>query len=619
MGDVSYLALVQNIALLLASALVFDISSVYFYEDDRAGRRWQAWSRKLLFGLLLGLISMAVMLTPWQLFPGIRIDTRSVLLGISGLFFGPVPTLIAMCIAIGFRISLGGAGTLAGVLIILESGLIGMAWRRLRKAPLSGFRWFELYAIGILIHLVMLACIYALPLETAIQVLSAITLPVMVLFPVGTALLGVLLRNRLRRQKMFEELTRTTRRLNDTQLLTRMGGWEWDVEKKSMFWTDEVYRIHGMNPSKYPPESTDLVNKSLACYHPDVRDTLLRDFENCGKNGQPYDHEFRFTSLQGEPKWVHTKGEAVIENGKIIRVVGNIMDITERKEAEQELLQARNELQRLLDETRESRQALLSVVEDQKEAEEEILKLNTELEQRVRDRTAQLEMVNRELESFSYSVSHDLRAPLRALNGFSDALISDYGDTLDRQGKVYLTKIQDASILMGKLIDDLLNLSRITRSEMNFSVVDLSQIAGEICAELASQNPDHPSKFNVTPGLRAKADAGMIRIALSNLLQNALKYSGKRDESVVDFGVIHQSGIPAYFVRDNGAGFKMDFVDKLFSPFQRLHKASEFSGTGIGLSIVKRIINRHGGRIWAEAAVDQGATFYFTLWEKPPG
>ncbi len=596
-SEINYLALVQNIALLLASALVIDISSQQFRDKYRAEVRWQRWLKQVFFGLLLGAIGAVVMLTPWQVFPDIRIDTRSVLLGIAGLFFGPAPTLIAMGITVAFRVFLGGAGTLAGVLIILESGLVGLIWRRLRKAPLDGMRWYELYTIGIIIHLVMLACIFALPLETAIEVLSAITLPVMVLFPVGTALLGIILRNRLRRQKLFDELSVTTRRLNDTQSMTKVGGWEWDIEKQSMFWTDEVYRIHGMNPAEIPPESTDLIKLSLACYHPDGRDIIFRDFMNCVKTGQPYDHEFPFTTWKVEPRWIRTKAEAVFDNGKIIRVVGNIMDVTERKEAEQELLQARNELQRLLDETRQSRQSLLSVVEDQKEAEEEILKLNTELEQRVRDRTAQLEIVNRELESFSYSVSHDLRAPLRTLNGFSDALVSDYQDILDEQGRAYLTQIQDASILMGKLIDDLLNLSRITRSEMNISDVNLSQIVGEICAELASQNPEHPSRFNIAPGLSARVDAGMIKIALSNLLQNALKYSSKRDESVIDFGTRKQQGQVVYFIRDNGAGFNMKFVDKLFNPFQRLHKASEFSGTGIGLSIVKRIINRHGGRI----------------------
>ncbi len=300
--------------------------------------------------------------------------------------------------------------------------------------------------------------------------------------------------------------------------------------------------------------------------------------------------------------------------GKNVRTV-EFRDITEQKLAEEKIREDQVELERLLEEAERSHQALLSVVEDQKEAQEQVQRLNAELEQRVQDRTAQLKAVNQELEAFSYSVSHDLRAPLRALDGFSSALISDYQETLDVQGRHYLARIQEASRRMGQLIEDLLNLSRISRREVKLNHVDLSQLARQIADDLKTQSPTQSVEFNISPGLIVQADPGLLKIALENLLHNALKYSSKKEIALIQVGVLGQPGPDGrvFYVRDNGAGFDMAYVDKLFTPFQRLHGTQEFSGTGIGLSIVQRIITRHGGRIWTEAAVNQGATFYFTL------
>jgi signal transduction histidine kinase/CheY-like chemotaxis protein len=287
--------------------------------------------------------------------------------------------------------------------------------------------------------------------------------------------------------------------------------------------------------------------------------------------------------------------------------------ITERKIAEERIRSAQIELQNLVVETEHSRQALLSVVEDQKNAEEQIRRLNAELEQRVKERTAQLEAANHELEAFSYSVSHDLRAPLRALDGFSEALLSDYQGKLDELGQQYLIHIQEASRRMAELIEDLLKLSRITRSGIDLSQVDLSLIARQAADDLRSQFPDRQMDFVIAPDLSVTADPNLLKIVLANLLGNAVKFTSKQEIAHIQVGVLEQSGTRVIFVRDNGAGFDMAYADKLFNPFQRLHSASEFSGTGIGLTIVQRIIARHGGRIWAEASVNQGATFYFTL------
>jgi len=251
---------------------------------------------------------------------------------------------------------------------------------------------------------------------------------------------------------------------------------------------------------------------------------------------------------------------------------------------------------------------------ERKQAEEHIVELNAKLEQRVADRTVQLQASVKELEAFAYSVSHDLRTPLRSIDGFSKEVLEQYGNKLDPHAKSDLERVRAASQHMGRLIDDLLNLSRLTRSEMTWQTVDLSAVAEAVAAQLQKSQPERKVQFLIASGLKVQGDANLLRIALDNLLINAWKFSRKRPEARIEFGqTISPEGEPVYFVRDNGAGFDMTYVNKLFGPFQRLHVASEFEGTGIGLTIVQRIVQRHGGRVWAEGAVGKGATFYFTL------
>jgi len=244
----------------------------------------------------------------------------------------------------------------------------------------------------------------------------------------------------------------------------------------------------------------------------------------------------------------------------------------------------------------------------------EVHQLKKELEQRVVERTAQLQAANTELDAFIYSVSHDLRAPLRSIGGFSQILLEDYAGSLDEESQGYLRRIQAATHRMGQLIDDLLELSRLTRREMSYTVVDLSAAAREIMAELRTTQQDRQVECNIKKGVVAKGDAHLLRVVLDNLLRNAWKFTESHPCAKIEFGTKqHRNGEKVYFVRDDGAGFDMAYAGKLFIPFQRLHSAAEFEGTGIGLATVKRIIHSHGGEVWAESAVEQGATFYFTL------
>jgi PAS domain S-box-containing protein len=256
---------------------------------------------------------------------------------------------------------------------------------------------------------------------------------------------------------------------------------------------------------------------------------------------------------------------------------------------------------------------MLTDITQRKQAENEILQMNMELEARVHERTAQLESANREMESFSYSVSHDLRNPLRTLNGFSQILLEDYAPQLDENARGYLKQINTAGTHMRHVIDDLLKLSQVTRGDLNKAPVNLSELAQVISSTLNESHPQRRVMWAITPGLWVEGDRGLLEIAMDNLLNNAFKYTALRPDAHIEFGVQKNDGQSVYYVRDDGVGFDMAYADKLFQSFQRLHAGTEFEGTGIGLTMVQRIILRHKGAIWADGVVNKGATFYFTL------
>lgn len=262
----------------------------------------------------------------------------------------------------------------------------------------------------------------------------------------------------------------------------------------------------------------------------------------------------------------------------------------------------------------ETFKASLNILSDLSDAEAQVRTLNAELEARVAVRTAELERVNKNLEAFAYSVSHDLRTPLRAMSGFSDALVEDYGDRLDETGRGYAGSIKAASERMAALIDDLLELSHVSRADMKLQPVDLSAEAAAVAGELRARDPGRAVRITIEDGIRVIADRSLLRAVVQNLLENAWKFTAHRDSAVIEFArAAAEDGTVCCYVRDNGVGFDPAYVGKLFEPFERLHDAAEFPGTGIGLASVARIIERHGGRTWADGAVGYGATFYFTL------
>ena len=336
-------------------------------------------------------------------------------------------------------------------------------------------------------------------------------------------------------------------------------------------------RIHDL----YEERAADVLDNHMRLFSLVPRDhqrALAKSMLKSKRSGKPWSFETLIRSKSGKRKWV--RGQASISFGSDGSTIWD---------------------------------GVLSDITLQKRAAIDILTINEKLEQRVAERTRQLEAINKELEAFSYSVSHDLRAPLRAVEGFSRLLQQKYGRDMDEMANDYMNRVQRASQRMNELVDDLLKLAQISRSEIKSETVDLSTVAQGIISELADTAPDRVVDIDIEAGIVVNGDSRLLRIMLENLLGNAWKFTQRVPHPRISFGTIAQDGNKALFVRDNGAGFEMGRAHKLFGAFQRLHRATDFEGTGIGLATVQRIISLHGGRVWAEAAVDQGATFYFTL------
>lgn len=377
------------------------------------------------------------------------------------------------------------------------------------------------------------------------------------------------------RKRTEEQLVRTTGLLERTQQVSRTGGWEYNLDTEELTWTAETYRIYGLEPAAGPVD----VARAVAFYDRESAPIIADAFARLVSKGVPYDLELGLIRADGRRVWVRTVGRPVLEGGRIARVGGHIADVTDRRCVE-----------------------------------EELRTLNNELEQRVASRTADLEHANEELETFAYSVSHDLRAPLRAVDGFSQALLEDYGDRLDEEGRHYLERVRAGAVRMGKLIDEILQLSRLSRQPFVLAPVDMSALASEVAGELEQAEPGRTVEVEIEQGVLAQADPVLVRCVLENLIGNAFKFTSKAADPRVRFGAVQQNGVPVYFVSDNGAGFDMSYAKgQLFRPFHRLHRTSEFDGEGIGLATVVRAVHRHGGQVWAEGAVDRGATFSFTL------
>lgn len=393
-----------------------------------------------------------------------------------------------------------------------------------------------------------------------------------------------------RESELVQSETRAKESENRLQLAIRaanLGIWDWDIVNNKIIWDDSMFKQYGLTRSEineinnYEGWSNTVIKEDFERTNKDIEDAL--------KGVREFDSEFRVRWTDGSIHYIKGMAQTIRdEEGKPLRMVGINYDITKQKVTEQEIIQYRNHLEELV---AERTSALAS-------------------------RTTQLELSNKELESFSYSVSHDLRAPLRGIDGWSLALLEDFGPQLDPKALSYLERVRSETQRMGELIDDLLKLSRITMTEMKWEKVDLSLIAEIVVKRLQEENKERVLNFTIQPNLVTEGDPHFLEIVLTNLLGNACKFTQRVDVAKIEFGKKSINGKDVYFVSDNGAGFNMNSAKKLFETFQRMHKQSEFSGTGVGLAMVKRIVNLHLGKVWAESRVNEGATFYFTINEQ---
>jgi PAS domain S-box-containing protein len=378
-----------------------------------------------------------------------------------------------------------------------------------------------------------------------------------------------------RLKRTEQRLRRSEQLMVDTQGVAHLGTWEWDIREPTAVWSEELYRIYGLTPETYTPS----YEAYLQMVHPDDRQRVIDATNRVFHEHVSYSHDERIFRPDGSMRYLHTWAHPVLdENGTLVRLVGVCQDIT-----------------------------------DQKEAETQVRELNLDLERRVAERTRTIEQSLRDVEAFNAMVSHDLRAPLQVIAMGNQLIARELGEALPPRVGEVLARVQRSVAYMTQLVTDLLALAQVGSAPLMRSEVDLTALAAEILGNMRRLSPEREALVEIAPGLLCRADPVLLRSAMENLLGNAWKYSEKVVPACIDVGGVEVDGRTHFFVRDNGAGFDAPDASEVFKPFKRFHKASEFAGTGVGLAIVQRIIERHEGEIQAQGAPGQGATFTFHL------
>lgn len=566
MNTVSFLGLVNNAALLLALAILYEILP--------RGKRQRSLTSQIVSGLILGVTGIVIMLTPVPLVESVFFDTRSILISLSGFFFGLLPTVIAVLMTGALRVYQGGAGMWMGALVVLTSAALGLVWRYYFRVKQRNPSWIEFYGFGILVHLVMLLDTFALPISLRAEVRNAIWLPVMAIYPIGTVLLGLLL---IRQQELAQEKDLFMRVTETSPVGIILIGLSGQIEYANTHaaqilglpqdeitgrtFNDPRWQIKSSDGTPYPEESLH--------------------FRQVMASGTSVSSVIHSIQVPGRPLAILSINSAPFfdHQGQTAGMVASIEDITERKRAE-----------------------------------EDLHRLNEELDRLVAERTAQLQAANAELESFAYSISHDLRAPLRAITGFSEIIERRHVQEMSAEGQEYLGYIITASRRMRQLIDDLLQYSRLGRMAVQFEAVDCQTVLDEVLEQLSDVIAESHAKIDQPESIPpVYGDPLLLSQIMLNLLDNAIKYQPKGQQPQITIACEEQDRTVILKVQDNGIGIAPEYHDKIFNIFQRLHSDDDFPGTGIGLALVKKAVEAMHGKIEIMSFPGQGSAFLIHL------
>lgn len=680
--------LINNAALLLALIVVYEVSYTMPIQ----------WKKivPIFNGILIGFIGLAIMTLPLKFTTGIIFDTRTILISITALTFGVVPTTVAASILIIYRIILGGAGLYMGVTTIIASACIGILWRHFLLPKNAKYRWINIYLLGIVVNISMLASAFTLPWETAIHIVKEIGMPVMLVFPISTVLLSILILHQKERKESLHKIM---------EVEARYQSIFYDSHAVMLLMDPEDGRILDANPAAakfYGWDIPTLKSMKISQINTLKPDEVKAEMEKSASD-KSYYFLFQHKRAFGEPVDVEVYSSPIKINDKVL-LYSIVHDISERVAANHALMESENRFRLLVESAPEvifiqtegkfayinkfgvslfgvesaeqiintsvtdrfhpdcrdivkerisilnqekkavpvneeiflkidgtpvyvevnavplhynNKDGALVIARDiteRKSAEQEIFKLNTELEQRVIDRTAELQKAVDELESFAYTVSHDLKSPLRAIDAYSRIIMEDYPDEIEGDIKEIIGNIKNISRDMIALINKLLQYSTAARLDIYRESIDLNELFLMIFHELADAVPERDIKLIMETEIPVvSADKILLKQVIYNIISNAIKFTKTMDAAVIKVGHTMDATEIVIHVNDNGIGFNMASSGKLFSIFQRLHSSDEYEGSGIGLATVQKIIEKHGGKTWILGKPDKGATIYFTL------
>ncbi len=680
----AFIGLVANASMLLGLSVIHDVVALRKSPHPRL--------QKAYMGILLGLLGIALMKNPWIFGYGIIFDTRTILLSISGLFFGFTPTLIAVLMTAAARIHQGGGGVYMGVFTIISSAALGLLWRFLHQKQNWKHDFIELFTLGQAVHIVMVGLMFTLPKANQADAFLGIALPVLIIYPFTTVLLGRLHAVhlvRLAEKNALQESEELFNSIANTSPPIWMAGLD-----KNCFWFNQTWlEFTGRTTAQ------EMGSGWTEGVHPDDLEKCIKIYTESFDRHVPFLMEYRLKRHDGMYRWVLDRGKPRFDkSGNFVGYVGTCIDQTDLRNVTETLKTTEEEYSvffskvadlfciasmdgyflRLNDQWEKalgySKEELMSKpylefvhpddlsstmaadtdltkdmdvlnfvnrfrckdgsykwiewrsyplggrifgaardISRRIETEKEIRSLNRDLELKVEERTAELRHANEELEAFISSVAHDLKAPLRAIEGFNNIIIEDYAKNIDAEGNNLLSRISENTQQMGYLINDLLFYSRIARAEITSTSLDMKKMAQTVYQEIATEEQKQRFSLVVTNLPVAKGDRKLLKQVWENLIDNALKFTDSKNNPQITITGSNTGIVNVYSIKDNGVGFNPKYTTHIFELFNRLHSDEEFEGTGVGLAIVKKIIVRHGGRVWAESIMGHGTELFFSL------